>query len=44
MAVGVQDKRLGELPAVIVTLKEGKFGMVTENELSRIASDRRCDP
>jgi acyl-CoA synthetase (AMP-forming)/AMP-acid ligase II len=36
-AVGVPDKRLGELPTAIVTLKKGKEGTVQEKELIKTA-------
>jgi acyl-CoA synthetase (AMP-forming)/AMP-acid ligase II len=39
-AVGVPDKRLGELPAVVVTLKKGHYGTVTEVELMKFAAQR----
>lgn len=39
-AVGVPDKRLGELPVAIVTLKKGHYGTITEDELAKFSAKR----
>ena len=39
-AVGVPDKRLGELPVAVVTLKKGYFGKVKEDELMNVAKKK----
>jgi acyl-CoA synthetase (AMP-forming)/AMP-acid ligase II len=39
-AVGVPDKRLGELPTAVVTLKKGKEGTVQEQELIKATESR----
>ena len=39
-AVGVPDKRLGELVAVVVVPKEQSFGEVTEESIIRLARDQ----
>jgi acyl-CoA synthetase (AMP-forming)/AMP-acid ligase II len=43
-AVGVPDKRLGELPVAIVTLKKGHEGTVQEQELLKAAEARCASP
>jgi len=37
-AVAVPDRRLGELPSAVVTLKKGFFGKIKEEELVAFAS------
>ena len=39
-AVGVPDKRLGELVAVVASVKPAFFGKVKEEEVIKLASER----